>query len=270
MPEKTRGVKDGSAIKGSDRLLPARYRGKAAPRQVERVLSMFDPNADAPPVNPLPPVVILLAVLLAVPEIIFQLGEASIIGGPEGAKWRQLIAKEYGFSNRAVHLMWETGQYPFSTLKRFVSYLFFDVNLVATLFSVVFVLALGKFVGERVSSLAVLLIFFGSGIGGATLQTLFNGPDQAMLGASTASFGMIGALSWILFSQQRIEGRSGFKAFRLILQLTVFLVIMAYIFGGRGWVDCVSGFIIGFPLCAVLRPVEGRGLDFWVERLRSR
>jgi membrane associated rhomboid family serine protease len=91
-----------------------------------------------------------------------------------------------------------------------------------------------------------------------------------MLGASAASFGMIGALSWILFSQQRTEGRSGFKAFRLILQLVVFLVIIAYIFGGRGWVACVSGFIIGFPLCAVLQPVEGRGLDFWFERLRSR
>ena len=231
---------------------------------------MFDPNADAAPVNPLPQVVILLAVLLAVPEIVFQLGEAGIIGGPVGATWRQVIANKYGFSNQAMYLMWETAQYPFSTLVRFVSYMFVDINLIATLFSVVFVLALGKFVGERMSSLSVLVIFFGSGIGGAILQALFNGPNQAMLGASAASFGMIGALSWILFSQQRAGGDNGLKAFRLILQLAVFLGIMAYVFGGRGWVDCVAGFAVGFPLCAVLRPVEGRGLDFWFGMARRR
>ena len=96
---------------------------------------MFDPNADAAPVNPLPQVVILLAVLLAVPEVVFQLGEAGIIGGPAGHTWRQVIANQYGFSNQAAYLMWETGQYPWSTLVRFVSYMFVDVNLVATLFS---------------------------------------------------------------------------------------------------------------------------------------
>ena len=49
---------------------------------------MLDPNADAAPVNPLPQAVILLAILIAVPEVIFQLGEAGIIGGPAGATWR--------------------------------------------------------------------------------------------------------------------------------------------------------------------------------------
>ena len=231
---------------------------------------MFNPNANATFVNPLPKVVILLAVLLIVPEIIFQLGEFSIIGGPSGATWRQAIANEYGFSNRAAYLMWETGQYPFSTVRRFLSYVFVDINLVATLFNVVFVLALGKFVGERASSLSVLLIFFGSGVGGAVLQTLINGPDRAMLGASSASFGMVGALSWILFTKQRAEGASGWNAFRLILQLVIFLGIMVLIFGGRGWVDCVAGFAVGFPLCALLLPVHGRGLDFWFEKTRRR
>jgi membrane associated rhomboid family serine protease len=231
---------------------------------------MLDPNADAAPVNPLPQAVILLAILIAVPEVIFQLGEAGIIGGPAGATWRQVIANQYGFSNQAFFMMWETGQFPFASLVRFVSYIFVHVNFVATLFSAVFVLALGKFVGERMSSFAVFVIFFGSGIGGAVLQALFNGPNLAMLGASAASFGMIGALSWILFSQQRAQGENGLKAFRLIAQLAVFLGVMAYVFGARGWVDCVVGFAVGFPLAAFLRPVDGRGLDFWLEKMRSR
>jgi membrane associated rhomboid family serine protease len=231
---------------------------------------MFDPNSDAAPVNPLPQVVILLAVLIAAPEVIFQLGEAGIIGGPMGATWRQAIANQYGFSNQGFFFMWETGQYPFSTLLRFVTYMFVDVNFVATLFSLVFVLALGKFVGERMPSSSVLAIFFGSGIGGAVIQALINGPSHAMLGASAASFGMIGALSWILFSQQRASGETGLKAFRLIGQLAVFLGVMAWVFGGNGWVECLAGFCVGFPLAAFLRPVEGRGVDYWVERVRSR
>ena len=104
----------------------------------------------------------------------------------------------------------------------------------------------------------------------ALLQALFNGPAQAMIGGSAASFGMIGALSWILFSQQRASGETGLKAFRLILQLAIFLGIMAYLFGGKGWVDCVAGFCVGFPLAALLRPVEGAGVSYWFERMRSR
>ncbi|WGI21602.1 rhomboid family intramembrane serine protease [Amylibacter sp. IMCC11727] len=231
---------------------------------------MFDPNADAAPINPLPQVVILLAVLIAVPEVIFQLGEQGLIGGPDGATWRIVIAEKYAFSNAAVFWMWDTGQYPFSVLIRFVTYMFIHANFVAALFSLVFVLALGKFVGERMSSASVLGIYLGSGILGALLQALFNGPTQAMIGGSAASFGMIGALSWILFSQQRASGDTGLKAFRLILQLAIFLGVMAYLFGGKGWVDCVAGFCVGFPLAAILRPAEGVGVTHWFERMRSR
>lgn len=231
---------------------------------------MFDPNVDAPPVNPLPQVVILLAVLLAVPEVVFQLGEAGIIGGPRGSAWRILIAEQYAFSNNALFWMWDTGQYPFDVLIRFVSYMFIHPNFMSTLFSIVFVLALGKFVGERMSSASVLVIYLGSGIFGALIQAVVTGPNNAMLGASAASFGMIGALSWILFLQQRADGANGLKAFRLILQLGIFLGVMAYLFDAVGWVDCVAGFVVGFPLAAVLRPVAGQGFSFWFEKLRAR
>ena len=112
---------------------------------------MYDPDADAAPVNPLPPIVILLVVLIGAPELLIQLGENGLLGGPQGSDWRIVIADQYGFSNAAVFWMWETGQYPASLLVRFVSYIFVHANFVAALFSLVFVLALGKFVGERVS-----------------------------------------------------------------------------------------------------------------------
>ena len=143
---------------------------------------MFDPNADAAPVNPLPQVVILLAVMIAVPEVIFQLGELGLIGGPAGATWRIVIAEKYAFSNAAVFWMWDTAQYPISILIRFLTYMFIHANFVAALFSLVFVLALGKFVGERMASASVLVIYLGSGVLGALLaDAVSHGPSYFSL-----------------------------------------------------------------------------------------
>jgi len=127
---------------------------------------MLNPDANAPPFNPLPQVVILLALLIAAPEIIFQLGEAGLIGAPTGSGWRFMIANQFGFSNQVMFNMWEAGHYPMNGLIRFVGYMFVHPNVLSAVFSVVFVLSLGKFVGERMSWLSVLVIYFGSGIFG--------------------------------------------------------------------------------------------------------
>ena len=229
---------------------------------------MYDADGDSAPINPLPPVVVILVVLIAAVEAIFQLGEAGIIGGATGPAWRILIADQFGFANAAVYLMWDTGQYPADLLVRFVSYMFIHTGFVAALFSVVFILALGKFVGERVHWLVFLLIFFGSGILAALAQAIVMGPTMAMPGAGAASYGLIGALSWILFTEQRAAGQNGLRAFRLIAALGILLAVFSVMFGGHDWFERVAGFAIGFVICAVLRPAEGAGLLYWRDRLR--
>lgn len=229
---------------------------------------MYDAEGNSAPINPLPPVVILLVVLIAAVEVIFQLGEAGIIGGATGPAWRIMIADQFGFSNAAVYLMWDTGQYPPELLVRFVSYMFVHANFVAALFSVVFILALGKFVGERVHWLVLLAIFFGSGILAALAQAIVMGPTMAMLGAGAASYGLIGALSWILFTEQRAVGQNGLRAFRLIAALGVLLAVFSILFGGHDWFERVAGFFVGFGICALLRPVAGAGLTYWRDRMR--
>ena len=175
---------------------------------------MYDPDADAPPFNPLPPVVVVLVILIGAIELMFQLGENGILGGQAGRGWRGSIAQQFGFINSVVYWMWDTGQYPIEQVLRFVSYMFVHNTFMAALFSVVFILALGKFVAERVSLPAFLAIFFGAGIMAAGLQAWVMGPDAAMLGAGAASYGLIGALSWILFTDQRAAGENGLRANR--------------------------------------------------------
>lgn len=231
---------------------------------------MFDPDADAPPVNPLPPVVIVLALVMGVVELVFQLGEAGIIGGPQAIGWRGSIASTFGFSNNVAIWMWETGHFPPEHLMRFVTYPFIHVSFGDALFSIIFVLALGKFVGERVSSLVFVLVFFGSGIIAALANTVFFGTQGALLGADASTYGLIGAYTWILFGRLQNEGEDAFQAFRLIGSLAVLHVIFYFIFGGNDWLARASGFVGGFAISTILRPKEAAGISYLLERLRKR
>lgn len=231
---------------------------------------MFDPDADAPPVNPLPVVVVVLALLIGAAEIVFQLGEAGMIGGPRAIGWRGSIASTFGFSNNVALWMWETRIFPPEHLMRFVTYPFVHVSFGGALFSVVFVLALGKFVGERVNALVFLLIFFGSAVIAALVNTMVLGTQGALLGAGAPSYGLIGAYTWILFGGLKEEGDGTLKAFRLIAGLAVLHVVFYFIFGGHDWLSRAAGFAAGFALCAVLRPKEAAGFSYFLNKLRKR
>jgi len=231
---------------------------------------MFDPDADAPPVNPLPAVVIILAVLIGAAELVFQLGEAGLIGGPRAIGWRGQIASSFGFSNNVALWMWETKQFPPEHLMRFVTYPFVHLDFGSALFGVVFVLAFGKFVGEKVSGLVFLLIFFGSAIIAAMVNAAVLGTQGALLGSGAPSYGLIGAYTWILFGSMKESGEGPLKAFRLIGMLAILHVVFYVIFGGNDWLSRAAGFLAGFAICAVLRPKEAAGIAYLLDKLRKR
>ena len=64
-------------------------------------MSPYDEN----PVNPLPPVVIVLALALALPELVFQMGEAGLIGGNEAVGWRSQAIRQYAFLGSVLDQM---------------------------------------------------------------------------------------------------------------------------------------------------------------------
>ncbi len=231
---------------------------------------MYDPDANAPPINPLPWVVVLLAVVMGSAEIVFQLGEAGIIGGPRAIGWRGSMADMFAFSTNVLDWMWINGRYPPEHLMRFVTYLFVHVSFGHSLFAVVLLLALGKYVGEQVSALSLLIIFFGSAVFAAIVFALFWGRGNALLGGYSAVYGLIGAYSWILIGRYRDAGDNILKAFRLIAALMVIQLVYGLIFGGKDWVADIAGFVGGFCICVVLRPENRRGLWHILHRMRDR
>ncbi|MCK5500654.1 MAG: rhomboid family intramembrane serine protease, partial [Tritonibacter mobilis] len=124
------------------------------------------------PFNALPPVVVALVIVILGIEIVFSLGAHGFIGGPEAIGWRLSALREYGFDAQYFWWMWESGTWPSDILKRFVTYAFVHGAFTQTIFVCVFLLAMGKMVGEAMGEIAVVLIFLGSAIGGALAYAL--------------------------------------------------------------------------------------------------
>lgn len=230
---------------------------------------MYDPNADAPPFNPLPPVVVLLAVLIALPEAVFQLGEAGIIGGGAGGSWRLAIGSQLGIFNGAVHWMWQTAQFLPEHLIRFVTYPFFHDSLVSAIFSEVFLLALGKYAAERIHWGGVLAIFFGSAIVAGLAFAIAWPANTLLLGAGAATYGLVGAFSWLRFLEDRANGGNGLVGFRVAAALIALQIFFALVFQSREWLDHLVGLFAGVGLAALVQPTLTEGFSSWPKKLRA-
>lgn len=232
---------------------------------------MYDPNANESPLNPLPPVVWLLALAIAAPELLLQAGEAGFVGGPEAIGWRLEMGRSYGFADPVFDWMRQTGNYPPEHLLRFVTYSFIHGGLTHAAFVVVFILALGKFVAELFNSLAVLAMFFGSAIAGALLYSVILDEASLLIGGYPGVYGLIGAFTWILFTDMRKTGQNGLAAFRLIAFFMMIQLVYKIFFGtSNQWLAELMAFFTGFVLSFVLAPDARRRLGGVIDRMRAR
>ena len=207
------------------------------------------------PVNPLPPGVIALVLIIMGIEAAFSLGARGIVGGPEAIGWRLDAVQSYAFSAEIFAWMWETGQWPAEHLIRFVSYPFVHVAFTQTLFVCVFVLAMGKMVGELFGDAAMVLIFVMSGTGGALGYALLTQSPVPLVGGFPAVYGLIGAFTYILWRQLSLVGAQQSRAFTLIAFLMGIQLLFGLLFGGTSdWVADLCGFATGFGLSFFLAP----------------
>ncbi|MCI2394277.1 rhomboid family intramembrane serine protease [Aliiroseovarius sediminis] len=207
------------------------------------------------PVNPLPPVVIALAVFLVGIELVFFAGSRGLIGGPQAAGWRILMIEEWGFRETLFTWMVENGQYPPRELARFFTYPFLHLSFTHLLFVLVFLLALGKMVGEVFSPLAFLVVYFGASIGGALAYWLVWDTPVVLFGGFPAVYGLIGAYTFLLWTNLAATGGNQLSAFRIIAFLMALQLIFGLLFGaGLTWVSEIAGFVAGFGLSFLVSP----------------
>lgn len=208
-----------------------------------------------PPINPLPPVVILAFVAIAGVEAGLSLGEAGLIGGPGAVGWRLGLIRDYGFSGQIFDWMWLNGQWPLSEVMRLFSYPFVHLGFTHALFAVVLLVALGKLVSEAMGQLTFVALFLMSSAGGAALYALLLNDPTWLTGAYPGVYGLIGGYSYVMWVKLSGTGLQQYRAFSLIALLMGIQLVWGIFFEvGLQWVAELLGFIIGFLACFVLAP----------------
>ncbi|MFY9211956.1 MAG: rhomboid family intramembrane serine protease [Aestuariivita sp.] len=212
-----------------------------------------DPNAS--PVNPLPPLVVVLFLAIVLIEAAFSLGEQGMIGGASAVGWRLWAMQTYAFSGEIFDWMWQTGQWPPEHLMRFVTYGFVHASLVHAAFAGVILLAMGKMVAEAFGQWRMLLIFVLSGAGAALIYAVLLDDPVPLIGAFPSVYGLIGGFTYLLWRNLEQMGQNQYRAFTLIGFLMAFQLIFGLLFGGQNdWIADVAGFVVGFALSFVLSP----------------
>jgi len=207
-----------------------------------------------PPLNPLPPVVMALAIVIVGIEAVFSLGAYGVVGGASAVGWRLDALERFAFSAPVMQWMLGTGQFPPEHLVRFVSYPFIHGSFTHAMFAGVMLLAMGKMVAEALGPVRFVAIFFASSIMGA-LAYGFLDTRFPLIGAFPPVYGLIGGFTYLLWLRLGQVGAHQIRAFSLIGMLLAVQLVFGLIFGGSlDWVADLAGFVTGFLLSIVLVP----------------
>jgi rhomboid protease GluP len=231
---------------------------------------MFSENMNASPVNPIPPVIVIVALAVIGPELVLQAAEHGWIGGPEAIGWRNTLIQNFGFFDQLFEHARQTRTATWNDLLRLVSYAFIHSSFMHAFFAMVMILALGKRVAEEFSTIAVLIILLLATIVGPLAYGFLDDPKYPLVGAFPALYGLLGAYTWILWLELDGKGRARWAAFRLIGFLMLLQLVFLLLVGGNNeWIANLAGFIVGFALSFVLAPDARPRLRRWLEAIRG-
>jgi len=232
---------------------------------------MYDPNADAAPFNPLPPVIWALTALILLPELVLSLADRGLIGGPTAIGWRSEAIQTLGFFDPLFDWMLENGWFPIQGTYRLLSYVLVGDGFIPTLIAAVILLALGNVVGRVFSPLSVIAGFVFSAFFGAITFGLVEPSQDLLIGAFPAVYGIMGMYSFALLAVAHSKGAHPATAFRLPVALIVFQLIFWVAFGAVGSLTAdIGGFLAGFGASYLIGPGSAARIRGWRDSLRSR
>ncbi|SLN53121.1 Rhomboid family protein [Aquimixticola soesokkakensis] len=226
-----------------------------------------DPSGHGGPVNPLPPVVVALALLLAGIELYFQAGSYGLLG-QNGIGARVNAIQDFGFFDTVFEAMRLQGQWPLSHVMRFFTYAFVGGAMTQTVFVIVFLLALGNMVGRHFGQIAVVAIFAISTVAGSLAYGFLVNSEYPLIGGYPGVYGLIGGYTFMLYVGLGQLHQNQMRAFSLIGMLMGIQLLFGVIFGGTAdWVADLAGFTAGLITATLMVPGAFRRI---LERIRKR
>ncbi len=232
---------------------------------------MFDPNANASPINRIPPVILAIFLLVTGLEILFQLTQRDMIGRPELLGLRVDLIQKYGFVDTLFEYMRVNHVYDWETLHRFVTFPFMHFSGQHAIMAGLMFLAIGKGVADYFHPLSVVALFVIVNFVGALAVGLLGSHNQYLVGLFTAVYGFLGAVVWMMIYRPGTLKRGSKTA----LQLVGFLVVMQIVFhfairGDDEWINRFAGLGTGFLLSYVLGPDGLQRVRGFIDQMRQR
>lgn len=221
------------------------------------------PGYDQSPLNPLPPVLWLLALPLIAAEAAFGLGALGFLSGGTGTggALRQIWVERLAFSPQLLGEAWARGDLLGVGGYRLLSYPLVHFSLTHAVFVVVFLLALGNMIAQVFRPWSIAVLFVASAVGAAlayagVAQLVPGWRFEPLVGGYPAVYGLLGAFTFLLWTRLAAENANRLRAFTLIGMLLAFQLVFGIVFGNAGlsWVAEVAGFAIGFALSFLLVP----------------
>jgi rhomboid protease GluP len=218
--------------------------------------------------QPLPPLIVVLALALAAVEAALQLGRLGFVGGPEAVGWRMEAMTRWGFSAPLLDQMVARREFPPGEMARVLSYGLVHASALHAAFAVVLLLALGQAVAARFSAAATAAVLLAGAAAGAAAYWAALDGGRILVGAYPAIYGLLGAFTWSLW--MRAEGRGRWLAFRLVAVLIALQVGFRLVEdAGDVWVAEAGAFAAGFGLAFFVAPGGAARIVRWRERLRG-
>lgn len=229
---------------------------KPCPESRQSPGSGMDHDRNAPPLNPLPAIVWVLAVPLIAVEVLVSLAEAGLVGGASGIGWRSQAVERFAMFPEVLRLQVETGGHPYADLARLVSYPLVHGSVTHAIFALVILLALGKMVGENFRWWGVVAVVLAATVAGALVYGLAIPVQRVpLIGAYPPVYGLIGAFTYLLWTNPVRVGGNRHRAFSMIGVLLALQLVFGVLFGSNWtWVAEVTGFLAGFLVSFVASP----------------
>ncbi|MDE2915084.1 MAG: rhomboid family intramembrane serine protease [Paracoccaceae bacterium] len=187
----------------------------------------------------------LLVGVMAVVELALSAADRGWLGSPDwrtiaflhGAFFRQLLVEP-------VRPLFEE-----QPVTMFVSHAFLHGGIVHLALNATALLAIGKFIAERIGPWPMLALFLISAIAGGLGFFLLSSARGPMVGASGAVFGFIGLWLFLESRARRVLGRPMKPVWSTILGLVAANVVLALLFSGAlAWEAHLGGFLAGVAL----------------------
>ncbi len=217
-----------------------------------------DPNSqdhDAPPFNPLPPAVWLLAIVIIGIELWLTAGARGLVGGREAIGWRIDALNAFAFSGVYLERWLLVGVENWGDVARLVTHAFVHQSLTEAGFVAVFILALGKMTSDAFGQFSFLTIFFGSAIIGALGYGAILGRDAILIGGYAGVFGLVGAFTFVRWIMLGVAGGKQYQAFYLIGMFMGLRLLFGALYGTHSdWIAELLAFFVGFGLSVFLAP----------------